>query len=303
MITIVGKPGQLGNSLFLFANFLACAIEHDLRIANPAFDEYAEYFDTTRRDFFCRYPARRSLFRGNRWTRKLFFSFNYYLTRLLVRGGISGRYLRAIALDWDEEVRLDSEEFLTLARRTSVLFAQGWLFRDYTNLHKHSEAIRAYFEPLEVFQHNVEALIKRARTGCDLLVGVHIRHGDYKRFLDGKYFYEVEEYARLMERVAQMYPDRRVGFLICSNVKQSAEAFKRFNFTFGNDHLIEDMYAFARCDLILGPPSTYTMWAAFYGEVPLYMIEDIKVEPSFDRSQTFLAMANTSTTTAATITT
>jgi hypothetical protein len=299
MITIVGKPGQLGNSLFLFANFLACAIEHDLRVANPAFDEYAEYFDTTARDFFCRYPSRRSLFKGNRWTRKLFFTFNYYLARVLARGRIKGRYMRAIALDWDEEVRLDSPEFLAMARRTSLLFAQGWLFRDRANLQKHSAAIRAYFEPLEIFQHNVAALIERARSDCDLLVGVHIRHGDYKRFLDGKYFYEVEEYARLMERVAQMHPSQRVKFLICSNVKQSAAAFSRFNYIFGNDHLIEDMYAFARCDLLLGPPSTYTMWAAFYGEVPLYMIEDITAEPHFDRTQTFLTVADTTATAAA----
>ena len=54
MIVIVGKPGQLGNSLFLFANFLACAREYGLKVANPAFDEYAEYFKTTSRDFFCR---------------------------------------------------------------------------------------------------------------------------------------------------------------------------------------------------------------------------------------------------------
>lgn len=291
MITIVGKPGQLGNSLFLFANFLACAIEHDLKLCNPAFDEYADYFQTTRRDFFCRYPKRASLWKGNRWTRKLFFSFNYYLTRLLVRSRIKTRILRAIALDWEEEVRLDSPEFTALAERTTVLFAQGWLFRDRTNFNKHGEAIRAYFEPLEVFQHNVEALIGRARESCDVLVGVHIRHGDYKRFLDGKYFYEVDEYVQLMEKVERMHPNRKVKFLICSNVKQSAADFARFDFIFGNDHLIEDVYSFAKCDLILGPPSTYTMWAAFYGRVPLYMIEDINAEPLFDRTQSFLSVA------------
>ena len=293
MITIVGKPGQLGNSLFLFANFLACAIENNLNIANPAFDEYAEYFQTTSRDFFCRYPARASLWRGNRWTRKILFSVNYYLTRLLVRSRFKTRHLRAIALDWDEEVRLDSPEFLALARSTKLLFAQGWLFRDRTNFNKHADAIRAFFEPLEVFQHNIDRLIKGAREDCDLLVGVHIRHGDYKSFLDGKYFYEVHEYARLMERIEEMHPNRRVKFLICSNVKQNAADFARFNFIFGNDHLIEDVYSFARCDLIIGPPSTYTMWAAFYGRVPLYMIEDIEREPCFDRTQSFLAASTT----------
>jgi hypothetical protein len=281
MITIVGKPGQLGNSLFLFANFLACAIEHGLQISDPAFDEYAQYFKTTSLDFFCRYPARRSLFRGNRRTRKLFFSLNYYLARLLVRAGVKTRLLGAVAIDWDEAVRLDGPEFLELAARTRLLYVQGWQFRDQTNFARHADRIRAYFEPLDLFQHNVERLIERARSSCDLLVGVHIRHGDYRKYLDGKYFYEVEEYAGVMERVERLHPGKRVGFLICSNAQLRPSDFARFNFTLGNDHLIEDMYSFARCDLLLGPPSTYTMWASFYGRVPLYMIEDINAEPRF----------------------
>ncbi|HEX8145380.1 MAG TPA: hypothetical protein VF553_22620 [Pyrinomonadaceae bacterium] len=291
MITIVGKPGQLGNSLFLFANFLACAIEHRLKVVNPAFDEYAEYFETTRRDFFCRYPARASLVRGSGWTRKLFYSLSYYTARVLVRARIKAGLLRVVAIDWGEEVRLDGPEFLELAARRGILFVQGWRFRDYTNFNRHAEAIRAYFEPLEVYRRNVDVLIEKARAACDLLVGVHIRHGDYKRFLDGKYFYEVEEYVRVMERVERLYPNQRVGFLICSNAAQTESAFARFNFTFGNDHLIEDMYSFSKCDLLVGPPSTYTMWASFYGRVPLYMIEDISAEPRFDETQSFLSAA------------
>jgi hypothetical protein len=191
----------------------------------------------------------------------------------------------------DEEVRLDGPEFLEEARRPGILFVQGWQFRDRSNFTRHAEAIRAHFEPLEVFQHNVDVLMKSARAGCDLLVGVHIRHGDYKRFLDGKYFYEIDEYVGVMKRVVGLYPDKRVGFLICSNVRQKEEDFEGFNFTFGNDHLIEDMYSFARCDLLLGPPSTYTMWASFYGRVPLYMIEDVRAVPRFDETQSFLSAA------------
>jgi hypothetical protein len=37
---------------------------------------------------------------------------------------------------------------------------------------------------------------------------------------------------------------------------------------------VEDLYAFAGCDLLVGPPSTFTAWAAFYGEVPLLHVED-----------------------------
>ena len=33
---------------------------------------------------------------------------------------------------------------------------------------------------------------------------------------------------------------------------------------------VEDLYALAGCDLLIGPPSTFTQWASFYGKVPLY---------------------------------
>lgn len=36
--------------------------------------------------------------------------------------------------------------------------------------------------------------------------------------------------------------------------------------------MIEDLYAFAKTDLLMGPPSTFTLWASFYGDVPLSMM-------------------------------
>jgi hypothetical protein len=43
---------------------------------------------------------------------------------------------------------------------------------------------------------------------------------------------------------------------------------------------VGDLYALARCDYIMGPPSTYTQWASFYGNQPLYHLRsgDDRVE-------------------------
>ena len=30
-----------------------------------------------------------------------------------------------------------------------------------------------------------------------------------------------------------------------------------------------DLYALSRCDYIIGPPSTFSQWASYYGHVPL----------------------------------
>jgi hypothetical protein len=33
------------------------------------------------------------------------------------------------------------------------------------------------------------------------------------------------------------------------------------------------MYVLAACDLILGPPSTFSIWASYYGQVPLMQLD------------------------------
>lgn len=45
--------------------------------------------------------------------------------------------------------------------------------------------------------------------------------------------------------------------------------FAGFQATFGSGDTVEDLYALAECDYLIGPPSTFTVWASFYGNVPL----------------------------------
>ncbi len=41
MLVLAKKYGQLGNRLILFAHMIACACEHNLKLVNIAFDDYA----------------------------------------------------------------------------------------------------------------------------------------------------------------------------------------------------------------------------------------------------------------------
>ncbi|MFN5837557.1 MAG: hypothetical protein ACK47J_12755, partial [Pseudanabaena sp.] len=50
--------------------------------------------------------------------------------------------------------------------------------------------------------------------------------------------------------------------------------FTKYNIRFGINGIIEDLYSMAKCDYLIGPPSTYSMWASFYGMVPLLHIYD-----------------------------
>lgn len=274
MLIIASKPGQLGNRLFLFANLIGGAIEHGYTLANPSFDEYANYFQLTSRDLFCRYPPRRSLFKGRPAARRLLYLVCYYAARALVRGGVNSRPLQAISLDWDEGLQLADPRFLARLEGRPLLFLQGWGIRDDAALAKHADRVREFFTPLEEFRANVRALIGGARRRGDVLVGVHIRRGDYRTFKGGKYFYALDAYAGLMERAGAIFPGRRVTFLVCSDEDPGGEVFSQFDCVRGTGHFIEDLYALAECDYLMGPPSTYTMWASFYGRVPLYSVLD-----------------------------
>jgi len=45
----------------------------------------------------------------------------------------------------------------------------------------------------------------------------------------------------------------------------------------GAGSAVGDMCALAKCDYIFGPLSTFSMWASFYGNKPLFLIHDSKV--------------------------
>src|ERR1700704_4119016 len=51
------RPGRLANRLVLFATVIAFAEEYGHRVVNFAFHSYADLFETTSRDIYCRYPA------------------------------------------------------------------------------------------------------------------------------------------------------------------------------------------------------------------------------------------------------
>lgn len=278
-IIIGSKAGQLGNRLFLFAHFIAFAEEYQIKIINPTFDEYASLFEATKRDLFCCYPPHRSLIR-KRALRAFLYRMTLRVAHEIKRFSFLQKYIGVIELEEDEAVMLDSESFLKFVRDHQVMICRGWLFRTEVNFIKHEDKIRAHFRIAAQHEKNVEGLIRQITARCDILVGVHIRRGDYATFQGGKYFYSVEKYADLMRATEKLFPNKKVVFLICSDERLDQQQFEGLDVEFGSGHLVEDMYSLARCNYLIGPPSTFSMWASFYGKSPLYTITDAARIPS-----------------------
>jgi hypothetical protein len=276
MIVIASRPGQLGNLLIVYSNLLAYCREHGIRLFNPAFFEYNKYFKS---DSWIKATINRRLYR-----------VCYLLARTLVKLKVRNRLITAIHLDWEDKVDLDNGPLPEL--RSAVCFIQGWQFRGNSLLKKHGSYIREIFSPRGEHKKTIDSYFSQHVQPEAVIVGLHIRRGDYERFEEGRYYYSVEQYFEKLTQIIELFASQKVHFIISSNepLKERLEELKEIRYSMAPGHELLDMYCLARCNYIAGPPSTYSMWASFYGKVPLHMIKDINRRitlPDFMIQETF----------------
>jgi hypothetical protein len=266
-VVIASKSGQLGNRIILFAHFIANAIEYGYELYNPNFDEYCLFFDSTTNNNFDGYPITvvgKDFI--NLRQKKISERINFNTLRYLLLPSCK-------ILKTKKRYELSDKYFLDLLERKKNIITYGWLFRDRDNFNKYLDILKKIFSPIEIHARNVDRLIQNCRSDQEknkLLIGVHIRRGDYQTFQGGKYYYENSVYLKYMTQIYEIFQQEQksVAFLLCSN-ESISEVFNQFEVYTGTGHLIEDLYCLAKCDYLMGPTSTYTSWASIYGNVPL----------------------------------
>ncbi|HTF21912.1 MAG TPA: alpha-1,2-fucosyltransferase [Chryseolinea sp.] len=175
----------------------------------------------------------------------------------------------------DRYFDLNNEIFVASLMTRPFVFLFGRFFRDYGAMDLYQPLIREYFKPTQSIQQKVENHISKTRRGRDLLIGVHIRRGDYASYVGGRYFYSFEQYRQVMHSLTVSSKNRRLAFLICSNEEVDLSEFNGLDVISAPGQFVEDLYCLSLCDYIVGPPSTFSKWASFYGETPLYHIYSI----------------------------
>ena len=256
-IILTFDGGGLCNRIFPFANAIAASWDHDCQLVNPVFGAYRSYFRGPGNDF--QVP--------NEPLDKLKLpSFDLPLWRARFR--IARRLKSKSVVQGGESIPINLDQLIAATKSTSRIWVDALYCLANKSLVRHASKLRAYFRPVEQIEQAVAACLKQARDGIDVLIGVHIRQGDYMQHDNGMLFYETTEYVQLMRTVQQLFPTQRVRFLVCSNVAQSEDDLRGFDWCFGPGTEIGDLYSLAACDFIVGAPSSYTQWASFYGEVP-----------------------------------
>ncbi len=281
MVIITDKVGQLCNRLFEFSFVIANSIEHNYKVLNPNFDEYEEFFMATKYTDFGDFKIRtQGYFTKKHFQKYLWKIYNYLNNRNIA----SSFFHKIIKIQTEageggggESYNLNNPNFVKNAKHKIVYLSGAW-YDDNENFVKHANKIRQFFTPTQFYQTKVLEKINNIRNRDKVLVGVHIRKGDYKDFMDGKYYFENNIYAKRMKEIELIFAEKgkNIHFLICSNETINQDDFKGFNTHFSKDHFIVDLYSLAKCDYIIGPLSTFSRWASFYGNVPLLHIEKEK---------------------------
>lgn len=195
LLIINSKIGQLGNTLLLSSHVMACAIEHNLVVINIPLDEYARYFSSSKYNLLCSYPSLSFAFLPPNIMARLMIRGR---TNYLIKQGVEllrkfdffdtycKNYIFNIQINGHEEVDLSSTSFVNTISDQHFVCLTGWRFRAPSYVNRHADKIRSYFKPTRRYTKIIESFASGLKRKCDILVGIHIRQGDYKKWRGGE---------------------------------------------------------------------------------------------------------------------
>ena len=158
----------------------------------------------------------------------------------------------------------------------------GWNVRHYDLFLKYRNEICRLFRIDEAYTLPVRAKMRVLDEERGLRLGLHIRRGDYAQWADGRYFYDDATYAAYVMAFARLHPGVQVHVYIATNDPGVTEPDFSRTLLEGSEageevpkvHLLggtppEDLYMLSQCDALIGPPSTFSLVAAMYRDIPL----------------------------------
>ena len=283
MILAYDTPGQLGNQLWAYSNLIAVAKEYNVSVIIIFQQNYYKLLDAAALQIAKRngvYVLDAGSYQG-RIIRKLsdvFFKNN------------NGFLAKGLPVTIVEDGSVALQKIIEKSRQR-LYIVNAWEQRIHTSSFlKENDFIRSVILPEADSRKKAAERIELLRQKFDVIVAVHIRRGDYKTFLDGTYYFEDDVYLHKMEQINHLLTPAKVVFAIFSNEKIDIKNFSTINTSFSNDNTpIGDMWGISLCDYILGPLSTFSMWASFWHNVPLLFIEKNTVIHSMEMFRPVIA--------------
>jgi hypothetical protein len=176
-----------------------------------------------------------------------------------------------------------SADHIQKKAKKKILVLYGWLFRNASGFDQQQDYVKSSFAIDEKFVQVARHQVLEYRKNREVLVGVHIRRGDYKRFENGRWFFEDAVYLDKMQSIKAQLDQRGLstGFVLCSNEDINLYFFRQnLQVDHKKDAFIIDFLTLSMADFIIGPPSTFSAMASLFGNVPLQFINEAGADVS-----------------------
>lgn len=256
---------QMCNNLLQFAHVYAWGRKHNQRVISMRFS-YKYPWYKVQKTKYCNF---------------FLYLFAKYSAALKLLPTVSFKR----ADHWDDKIR-----FMETHRHFVV---SGWFARFYDEFLEYRDEICELFQLREEYAEPLKRRIAKALEGADadaLRLGVHIRRGDYKDFYGGKYFYDNATYADYIKEYARKNADKDIIVFIstndrsidvreietlCNADKDAASAQKAIKVvSMPENNPAQDVAMLSECDAIIGPPSTFSLTACMFRDIPLCWMEE-----------------------------
>lgn len=279
--------GRLGNQIMRATHWIAWARTHEgqVDVVNFGLWPFAHLFAHWREHPGCMFPLRAGApDRLARWriawptALRNPLETHYRWQRAVHTAGRWWPGWQAITLDdvKGEQVDLGDPAFFARVAQSPVTMCCGWEYACWRLVAQQQAALRGYFEPAAEFARPAENFMAGLRARHDLVVGLLIRHSDYRTWDGGRFYFSTARYAEWLHQLVALHPGRRVAVVVASEERQDPSCFAGLpcHFATGTPnvggHWFENWVELSLCDLVLSPPSTFSATAAFRGGVPLW---------------------------------
>ncbi len=276
------EAAYLGNALSAFGNLIAFSIRNRIPVMYPQIMNHAKLFGFKEEDFPFIFHV--EPFHPDKDGLR---ALRYYIETQALENYYPGymERLRTIPAEWLSHLKSLSSAtifirysmnfsdlgvyentFTRSASRGNILVVPGaywWQYRDLPT--EAAGAVRAALPIVHVDTQQKRLAVMTDKSKNIVKIGVHVRRGDYKDYVGGQFFWELETYINVMKDLSKHLRDISHLFVICSNEVWDLDMLQGIPCIYEQGDTYDDFVALSACDYVVGPPSTFSNWASFLG--------------------------------------
>lgn len=238
--------GQMCNRLWEYLDQVAWAKQNKSKVLSLFWDSSLVYFNNLRDAPYIQFPFYINCIQNTRLGHFYYLFLIKLLHNKYVQSVFASTFFKRIGFVSGTKILYSHDNYPTMWKDIRILFSPN----------------KDIIERIDCFFYGLR------QSSNSVIIGVHIRRGDYRTFCGARFFYSDEEIDDFMLQLCNLFGNDTL-FFISSNEAISDLFYKKYHIIDSNNsNPVEDMYCLSKCDFILGPYSSFSSWASFYNNVP-----------------------------------